>query len=794
MQSRPALKVLLLFVSGILIGKYFNFPILPLLGLGALSFFSAFTLWYADKAKTFLKEICLGAGLILTGILLYELDSGYFPHNHISKFTNNRDPVAILGVIVKYPESRVDKTNLTVEVERIFFKQKVFLVEGRVLVGVPELKVLFQYGDKIVVHGRLKKPRDERNPGEFDYRAYLAAQGIFGIISSSSYIKKVSSDQGSWLLRKVVFPAKTYLDNYVAENLPAQEAGLLRGLLIGERGEIPFELRDAFSKLGVIHILAVSGLHVGFIILIFMGVFSLLRVPYSGRVILTLLGLVFYAYLTNLKPPVVRASTMGGFLLIGSLLERKTDSFNILSLAALILLIFNPLDLFQPGFQLSFAAVASIVYLYPKFKSFKSFRGVTSKFQRNAFIRYFLDLLFVSMAAFLGTLPFTIIYFNRISNFSLLANLLIIPLAFLGLANGLIAAVLNIFVPVLADIYLTTAWFFLHILIKLVEWGSQIPFAHWEIYKFSFIQMMAYFAGLLLVVNFFNFKQARRWLVIYVLLLANLFIWTGDGKGQGELKVTFLDVGQGDAALLTFPDGRNALIDAGPRGFKYDAGKWVVAPYLKREGINEIHALIVSHADSDHLGGVPYIMRNFKVQEVWDNGLEKDTRLFREYLSLVDSLNIKRRIFKTGTVITDFSPVQIYVLHPSQRFRSQTELSQNDASLSLKISYGESDFLFLGDVEQAGEHQISGFEGVLKSEVLKVSHHGSKTSSNRLLLDLVEPELAVISVGEMNRFGHPHAEVVERLNSIQSKILRTDRDAAILLKTDGRKIRQIHWK
>ena len=202
----------------------------------------------------------------------------------------------------------------------------------------------------------------------------------------------------------------------------------------------------------------------------------------------------------------------------------------------------------------------------------------------------------------------------------------------------------------------------------------------------------------------------------------------------------------------------------------------------------------MSHADSDHLGGVPYIMRNFKVQEVWDNGFEKDTRLFREYLSLIDSLNIKRRICKTGTVVTDFSPVQIYVLHPSQSFRSQTELSHNDASLSLKISYGESDFLFLGDVEQAGEHQISGFEDVLKSEVLKVSHHGSKTSSNRLLLNLVEPELAVISVGSMNRFGHPHAEVIERLHSIQTKILRTDRDAAILLKTDGRKIQQIHWK
>ncbi|MFQ5769778.1 MAG: DNA internalization-related competence protein ComEC/Rec2, partial [bacterium] len=581
-----------------------------------------------------------------------------------------------------------------------------------------------------------------------------------------------------------------YLDNFIENNLPPQEAALLQGLMIGNRGEITIELREAFSKLGVIHILAVSGLHVGFIIIIFMGVFGFLRIPYRFLVLLTLIGLIFYAYLTNLKPPVVRASIMGGLILLGTLLERKTDIFNTLALAALIILIFNPLELFQSGFQLSFAAVLSIIYLYPKLKSpLNKFK----KIQNIPVVHYAFELLLVSTAAFLGTLPFTIIYFNRLPNFAPFANLLIIPLVFCGLASGMAATACNVIMPVLAKFYLAATWFFLHTVIKFVDWASQLPLAYWETYKFSLFEALAYGTALFLIFHIHH-KRARRWLVIYTLALANIFVWQANIEKINTMQIIFFDVGQGDAALLTLPHSQHILIDGGPRGENYDAGEWVIAPYLKREGIRKLDVVILSHADTDHLGGVPYILQTFMVHEVWDNGQVGNTKLSREYLDLIKSLKITRRILRAGEIIEDFKPLHLYVFHPTESFLMRKNLSLNDGSLSLKMSYGEIDFLFNGDIEQAGEQQVSKFGHLLASEVLKISHHGSNTSTSSILLENVRPQLAIISVGAFNKFGHPDQKVLNRLHAVGTKVFRTDRDAAVILKTNGHEIKQVNWK
>jgi competence protein ComEC len=543
----------------------------------------------------------------------------------------------------------------------------------------------------------------------------------------------------------------------------------------------------------VIHILAVSGSNVGFVLIIFMGILGFLRLPYWWRVLVSLLGIIFYAYLTDLNPPVVRASIMGGFILLGKLIERKPDDFNTLALAALLILIFNPLDLFQASFQLSFAAVASIIYLYPKLKAATFVKSLYERLKEGAVLRYVFELLLVSTVAFLGTLPFTILYFNRIPNLSLPANLLVIPLAFLGLASGIAAAILNLLIPFLADIYTAAAWLFLHALIKLAEWAGAWPLAYFELYRFLFLHMVLYCIGLLLLFNL-NQPAVKRWVWIYALVLANVFLWSGNDTLRNRLQVVFLDVGQGDAALVTFPDERHLLIDGGPQTPHSNAGKWVIAPYLKRAGIRKLDALVLSHADADHLGGFPYVMRHFKVSEVWDNGQQKDTALSREYLALIDSLKIRRRILRAGEMIADFAPANMFIMHPSERFLNHSGEKLNEGSLSLKLSYGAIDFLFTGDAELEGEQQIVQFGDLLHSEVLKVGHHGSRTSSSPILLESVRPQVAVISAGELNKFGHPHDEVLQRLHQLNSQVLRTDHDAAIILTTDGQELERVKWK
>jgi competence protein ComEC len=795
MQARPAVKVLGFFVIGIITGRYFDFPAPLLVLLGTFALILAFTMWYSEKGHDSIKDVCIAAGLILLGFAHYELATGYLPRNHISFFTNHRDSVAISGIVSKYPEPGTDKLSATIDTQQIFIKGRLYSTEGAVLVNMRFPEATSQYGDEVIVRGKLRKPRDRRNPGEFDYRAYLLAQGIHGIVSINdpSQIELLSSENGSWILRNVVYPIKSYLEEYLSGHLPDHVSALLKGLLIGQRGEVTPELRDSFAKVGVVHLLAVSGLHVGFIMLIFMGVLGLLRIPYVGRVLLTLAALVFYCYLTNLKPPVIRASIMGGLLLGGSVLNRKTDVFNTLAIAALIILIDNPLELSQSGFQLSFSAVISIVYLFPKFRRAVTLKLRPSGLQKFWLIRYPLDLILVSLAVFLGTLPFILYYFDRLPNLALLANLVCVPLAFLGLASGIVAALLNPFLPGLAQLYLNASFVFLQTLIDIVRWASQLPMAYWQTYQFSSSEGLLYVIGLALILNLKR-AFARRWLILYALFLANILLWRQVASRDETLRVVYFDVGQGDAALLTFPDGRHALIDGGPRGVHSDAGRWVIAPYLEREGIDEIDAVVLSHADADHVGGLPYILQNFRVHEVWDNGQQKDTRLYREYRALIDSLDVDHRILKAGDHLADFEPVQILVIHPSERFLQGDISSINDGSLSLKISYGETDFLFVGDVEESAETSMSQFGFLLDSEVLKVPHHGSATSSTLAVLEAISPTLAIISVGELNKFGHPDLGVISRLKRSGSAVLRTDQEGAVILEADGVNIERIRWR
>lgn len=793
MQGRPALKILSLFVAGLVLGRLVD---IPAIYIYAVSLALATILIFASRTggRQSLLVLALFALMVIgLGYVRYEISVGYFEPDHISQFADYPENLELVGHVVAYPEKKIESTHLIVAVRSIRLPDRAVQTSGRILVRVAEDFPPLRYGDELLLRGKLRAPRDQRNPGEFDYREYLQAQGIFARMSiyRLEQIQLLARGGGNWFFREVVAPAKRYLDDFISRELPQKESALLHGLLIGERGEIPYTLKDAFSKMGVIHILAVSGMHVGFVMLIFMGVAGLLRIPYRGRVIWTLFALLFYAFLTNLKPPVVRASIMGGLFLLGAALERKTDFYNLLAVAALVILLLNPLELFQPGFQLSFSAVVAIVYFFPKlqalFATYEEWGRLHPALRRPA------ELLLASAAAFVGTMPITMLYFGRLPNLTLFANLIIVPLIFVGIASSVAGAIFSLVWSPVGELFLETTWLCLHSTIRIVEWGSTLPFSSFDVFGFSGLHAVAYIILIILLFNL-NYERSKRLLVIVILVAANWVLWQSTLRDAAQLRVTFIDVGQGDAILLAFPDGRHALIDGGMRNPYFDNGERVVAPYLRRQGIRTIDALILSHPDSDHLGGFPYILRNFQVKQVWDNGLPKETRLYQEYISLVDSLNIPRRVLTAGDIVDDFDPIKISVLHPTRRYATNGVHSANDASLSLKVSFGEIDLLLLGDIEKNGERSTNRFGSLLAGEILKVSHHGSKTSTTQSFLNWVDPQIAVISVGKFNKFGHPHPQVVQRLRDSGARILRTDRDAAIILTTDGKEIEQVYWK
>jgi competence protein ComEC len=680
---------------------------------------------------------------------------------------------------------------LTLQCDSIKVGGGCFPVEGAILVKTPKDIGELRYGDTVCMRGYLRTPRDQRNPGEFDYRQYLRSQDIYGIlyVRRADDLVRLAPGRGNWVLRRVIYPVKAHLDGFIRRSMPQPEAGLLRGLIIGERGDIEPVIRNAFANTGVVHILAVSGLHVGFIMLLTMVVTGLCRLPYRYRVFTTILLLVFYACLTGLKPPVVRASIMGGLFLLATILERRSDGYNTLAFAALLLLLWQPKELFQPGFQLSFTAVFAIMYFYPRMSRMEFLRPLRSVL----WLRYSTDLLLVSLAAFIGTLPATVYYFNRLPLISLAANLLVIPLTFVSVATGFTAVAANLVWPDLAALYAQTSWLALRILLQFVEYVSRLPFAFIEVYDISALDIVFYVAGVL-ALSCFGRPRVRRWLVIGTLVYGNLLVWQDTGRpGRDGMSVTFLDVGQGDAALVSFPDDRHILIDAGFRSPDFDSGSWTVVPFLKRQGIHELAAVVMSHADADHLGGIPAVLRQLRVHEVWDNGQDKGSDLYREYLALIDSLGIRRRRLLAGDIIADFSPAQVFVVHPTPSFLMEHPDDINAGSLVLKIRYGQVDFLFSGDAEVLGEKAMVGLGSLLESEVLKVGHHGSRTSSGAAFLADVKPSHAVISAGAFNKFGHPHDEVVQRLQELPATVLRTDEEAALIFVTDGESLRRVKW-
>lgn len=794
MKAQPAAKVLMPFAAGLIAGSFLDLTAeslwIVLSGVALLTAILFVPSVRYSATGVWLTTCCF----LILGFLQHELSRHFFPTNHISNYCNASTSSTLIGEIVSYPEAREKHTNFVIAADSLAGPNgSPQCVSGKVLVSLPRQSTQLEYGDRVLLVGKITRPPVARNPGEFDYAEYLAAQDIFATISKRDIVevKRLSSGHGSWFFRAVVVSTKSYLEK-VIERLPGSEAALLKGLLIGERGEISAELRDNFAKAGVIHILAVSGLHVGFIVIALITATSLFRLPYSVRVVVTILGLIFYAYLTNLKPSVLRAVTMAAFILAGTALQRKTNFLNSVSLAALLILFIRPLDLFQSGFQLSFAAVMAIVYLYPKMRELAVFSFIYDSSKPYGILRYPTDLFLVSIAALVGTLPLTVIHFGRLPLLSLPANLLVVPLSFVALGNGILASIAHLFSSQLADTFLATSYLSLRMMVGVVNFSSRLPLAFVEIHQLSIFAVAIYCCLLISVVNFRNGKIFRRG-ILASLFLCSAWIWQGNFYPNDELTVTVIDVGQGDSILLTFPDGRHALVDGGKRSLSFDSGERIVAPFLRRQGIDRLDALILSHGDSDHLGGFPYLMRHFEIGEVWDNGLTKDTRLFGEYIHLIDSLAIPHKIWRAGDIITDFEPVQIYVLHPNIPFASDPQNSPNDASLSFKMTYGEIDFLFLGDIEKRGELDVTCLGSFLQSEVLKVSHHGSKTSSTLGFLAQVKPELALISVGTRNKFGHPSPEILARLKKTNAEVIRTDLERAIILTTDGQHIDRVHW-
>ncbi|MDO9547337.1 MAG: ComEC/Rec2 family competence protein, partial [Candidatus Marinimicrobia bacterium] len=332
----------------------------------------------------------------------------------------------------------------------------------------------------------------------------------------------------------------------------------------------------------------------------------------------------------------------------------------------------------------------------------------------------------------------------------------------------------------------------LTILQKIVTLFSGIPGAYIPVAQISVGTLILLYIFIFLLINGDKMK-IRKILVFGLLIYGNIIVWKTVFE-KPQMTVTFLDVAQGDAALIQLPNKQTILIDAGDRTFRRDYGELVVAPFLKREGIRQIDALILTHPHSDHIGGAPTIIRNFKINQIWESGIIAGSRIYREIHTLADSLDIPVLTLNSGSMVIITDNLKLYFLHPSERFLEKHQRNYNDGSLVCKLVYGDISFLFTGDAEEDSEDYLRYWDDFLKSTIIKVPHHGSNTSSTLSFVNLIDPEYAVVSVGLNNKFRHPAQSTMERYRDSGSTIYRTDKDHAVQFQSNGKIVKVIDWK
>jgi competence protein ComEC len=627
---------------------------------------------------------------------------------------------------------------------------------------------------RVLVDARLHRPAGYRNPGGFDYPAHLRRDGILLVgHARADRLVALVPDVPPWRVA-----IKRWAVATITERLPETSGALLAGLLLGERTSIPPASDEAFRRAGVYHILAVSGFNVALLAgAVFAGL-ALCGVPRRGAALVAAAALVGFALVVGAQPSVLRATVMGLLLLIALLLDRRSQLPNALALATIGLLLWRPGDLWEPGFQLSFAATAGIVYLAP---------WITGGLEARGWPRWLAAAVAVSLGAQAAVTPLMAAHFNQLSLIGVVANLAVVPLAAVATTLGMGVLLAALLPGPLAGLGFECLWLVLLALRAVVAAAAALPAAMIHLPAPGVAAAAAWYAAVALAPFAAGSRRGRAAAGALLAIVAALSAWPWLAPTEPRLRVTFLDVGQGDAALVELPDGPRLLVDGGPGGARrFDVGERVLAPFLWNRPLARLDVVALSHWDVDHSGGLAAVLSRFPVGEFWESG-RAPAGLPDAAVALARA-RVPRRALAAGQRVRLGSAL-LTVLGPGPG----PPLAANDESLVLRLDWRGLSLLLTGDLGARGEALLLERAGPLHAVALKVAHHGSRSSSGAALLDRVHPRLAVISVGARNPFRHPSPEVLARLEAAGARVYRTDRDGAVILESDGRVVRVTAW-
>lgn len=687
----------------------------------------------------------------------------YLKNKYLEIYKDDKSIISATAVVIKGPSEGEYNYKYTVKARTGKYKNKKFIVYIN-----KKNKKLLEYGDLIEIKGEYSAPEVARSYKGFDYSQYLKTLNIYGTIKVEES-KIINKNQLSPILISINNIKEKMIDN-ANRNMPKRTANLLLGILIGERDNIQEDIIESFRTANLSHILAVSGAHTSYIILGITYLISKSKTPKRIGYIITIINLLIFIIITGASYSVVRACIMAIVVIGAKICYRKENFFTSICISLIIILIQNPFAINDIGLKLSFMGTAGIVIFN---------KSITNFFIKLKIKQKIAEALSVTFSAQLMIMPITILNFNTISLTFFISNILASPLLGIIIIFGFISIFISSILNPISKVLFLILHIFLELLILVSKVTEKIPGSSILVKTPNILFAIVYYILILFFNYFFVIKQnpTRRFhkkiikiitikniknafKVIAVVFLIMLLLTRIVRIINPTLKIYFIDVGQGDSTLIVTPKNKKILIDGGE-------GKTnVLFQYLLDRRINKIDYIIISHFDSDHCNGLIEIIEKMRVENIVMSKQSKESEEYKKILEIIKQKNIKVSSVKAEDKIIIEKNLYTKILNPAEKFEFQ---DLNNNAIVAKLVYKNFSMLFTGDIEKAEENLAKKYKNELKSTILKVAHHGSKTSTSEEFLKYVEPQIALIGVGENNKFGHPNQITIEKLKNIRSQ-------------------------
>jgi competence protein ComEC len=772
------------WVAGVFLSSSGDTPMAWWLALAIISLILAYT---ARRNRPWRLLFVCGA-LLALGAGRYAWAARPLPANHIAHDVDT-GYITLTGVIVRDVDVRDQLVNLTVQVESIRQAGQPHAAQGLVLVQAPR-HGSYAYGDRVTVSGQLLTPPEF---DDFSYRDYLARRGIHAMIPNAQ-VDVLAHNQGRpWYA--AMYDLKDRAHQTINRLLPSPQAPLLSGILLGVESGIPENVREAFNQTGTSHIIAISGANIIVVIRVLLGLLE----PGLGKrraAWVTLSGVGIYTLFVGADPAVVRAAIMGGLALFAAQSGRRAHGLTSLAFAVWLMTLWNPLTLWDIGFQLSAAATAGVVLFSRSFtdRLERLLRRVFAQQTARQVTRWMAEPVVVGLAAQITTTPLILLYFGRLSVISLVANILIVPAQAYIMTLGWLAVWAGIIWTALGEPLAWVVWIPLTYTLDIVralakfDWASlQVDFPPsyaWGVY--------GGLLGLALVIiqhpddRNALFRRLQRHVTAYTIIILGviltILVWaTALNLPDGKLHVWFLDVGNGHAVLLQTPDGAQILIDGGPSPTRLQNELGDALPFWDRD----LDLLIVTQPESAAISALPALFDRYHVELVLTNGQTPDSDSYRALIRAWEKHGLHNVLPVTaGYRLQTTDGVLLEVLHPQAPPHADTE--PEAAGMVIRVSYGSTSFLITPNLDQEAEQEILNAGWYIGSTVLELPSHGSSKANPDFFLQAIHPQTAVTAVGTGNRSGLPDPGVEERLQALNSTTLyRTDRHGTVEMITDG---------